>query len=101
VRIRPSLTDTIRQRLTAALQPARLDLVDESARHAGHAGARLSGESHFRVTIVADTFVGKNRIERQRLVFGALADLMQSDIHALAITALTPAEAEGRGRDRG
>jgi BolA protein len=86
----------IRRRLTAALQPARLDLIDDSAHHAGHAGARPGGESHFRLTIVADAFVGKSRIERQRLVFGALRDLMQGDIHALAITALTPAEAEGR-----
>jgi BolA family transcriptional regulator, general stress-responsive regulator len=86
----------IRRRLTAALQPARLDLIDDSAHHAGHAGARPGGESHFRLTIVADAFVGKSRIERQRLVFGALGDLMQGDIHALAITALTPAEAEGR-----
>jgi BolA protein len=97
VRAGQGVTDTIRRRLTAALQPARLDLVDESARHAGHAGARPGGESHFRLTIVADAFAGKSRIERQRLVFGALGDLMQSDVHvhALAITALTPAEAEG------
>ena len=86
----------IRQRLTAALAPARLDLVDESARHAGHAGARPQGESHFRLTIVAAAFAGLSRIERQRLVFAALGDLMQTDIHALAITALTPAEAEAR-----
>jgi BolA protein len=86
----------IRQRLTAALAPARLDLVDESARHAGHAGARPQGESHFRLTIVAAAFAGRSRIERQRLVFAALGDLMQSDIHALAITALTPAEDEAR-----
>jgi BolA protein len=91
-----SVTDAIRQRLTAALAPARLDLVDESARHAGHAGARPQGESHFRLTIVAAAFVGRSRIERQRLVFAALGDLMESDIHALAITALTPAEAEAR-----
>lgn len=90
------VADAIRQRLTAALAPARLDLVDESARHAGHAGARPQGESHFRLTIVASTFAGRSRIERQRLVFAALGDLMQSDIHALAITALTPAEAEAR-----
>ena len=86
----------IRQRLTAALAPDRLDLVDESARHAGHAGARPQGESHFRLTIVAPAFAGRSRIERQRLVFAALGDLMQSDVHALAITALTPAEAEAR-----
>lgn len=91
-----TVADAIRQRLTAALAPDRLDLVDESARHAGHAGARPQGESHFRLTIVAPAFAGRSRIERQRLVFAALGDLMQSDVHALAITALTPAEAEAR-----
>ncbi|HSA79171.1 MAG TPA: BolA family protein [Geminicoccaceae bacterium] len=91
-----TVADAIRQRLTAALAPARLDLVDESARHAGHAGARPQGESHFRLTIVASAFAGRSRIERQRLVFAALGDLMQTDIHALAITALTPAESEAR-----
>ena len=86
----------IRDRLTAALAPTRLDLVDESARHAGHAGARPDGESHFRVTIVADAFRDRSRVDRQRLVFAALGDLMRHDIHALAITALTPAEAAAR-----
>jgi BolA family transcriptional regulator, general stress-responsive regulator len=91
-----TVADAIRQRLTAALAPARLELVDESARHAGHAGARLQGESHFRLTIVAAAFAGRSRIERQRLIFAALGDLMRSDIHALAITASTPAEAEAQ-----
>jgi len=89
---------TLRERLTAALAPSRLELVDDSARHAGHAGARPEGETHFRLTIVADVFAGRSPIERQRLVFAALGDLMQSDIHALSITALTPAEA---GRQAG
>jgi BolA family transcriptional regulator, general stress-responsive regulator len=88
----------IRSRLTAAFEPAVLELVDESARHAGHAGARPEGESHFRVAIVAEAFVGKSRLERQRLVYAALGDLMRSDVHALSISALTPAEARGRGR---
>jgi BolA family transcriptional regulator, general stress-responsive regulator len=87
-----TVADAIRQKLRAALAPSRLDLADESARHAGHAGARPQGESHFRLTIVADAFAGKSRIDRHRLVFQALGSLMQSDIHALAITALTPAE---------
>ena len=84
----------IRDRLTAALAPTRLDLTDESARHAGYAGARAEGESHFRLTIVAAAFTGKSRIERQRLVYAALGDLMQSDVHALSITARTPAEVD-------
>jgi BolA protein len=86
----------IRSRLTAALEPERLDLVDESARHVGHAGARPEGESHFRVVIVAEAFAGRSRLERQRLVYAALDDLMQSDVHALSISALTPAEARAR-----
>ena len=87
------VADAIRRRLTAALAPSRLDLADESARHAGHAGARPEGESHFRVLIVAARFAGKSRLERQRMVFAALGDLMQTEIHAVSITALTPAEA--------
>jgi BolA family transcriptional regulator, general stress-responsive regulator len=90
------VADAIRQRLTAALAPSRLDLADESAHHAGHAGARPEGESHFRVLIVAAAFAGKSPIERQRMVFAALGDLMQTDIHALSITALAPAEAGER-----
>ena len=87
------VADAIRRRLAAALAPSRLDLTDESALHAGHAGARPEGESHFRMLIVAATFAGKSRLERQRMVFAALGDLMQTDIHALSITALTPDEA--------
>jgi BolA protein len=81
----------IRRRL-ARLQPIRVELIDESARHAGHAGARPQGESHFRLLIVADAFSGRSRIERQRMVYGALGDLMQTDVHALSISALTPVE---------
>jgi BolA family transcriptional regulator, general stress-responsive regulator len=90
------ITQAIHARLTAALTPTRLDLVDDSARHAGHAGARPEGESHFRLTIVAEAFRDQGRLERQRMVFAALGDLMQRDIHALTITALTPAEAAAR-----
>ncbi len=90
------VADAIRARLEAALAPARLELIDDSARHAGHAGARPAGESHFRLTIVVAAFAGKSRLERHRLVFAALDDLLQTDVHALTITALTPAEAEVR-----
>ena len=88
--------DTIRRRLSEALAPQRLELVDESARHAGHAGARPGGESHFRLTVVSAAFEGRGRVERQRMVYAALGELMTSDIHALAISALTPAEAAAR-----
>jgi BolA family transcriptional regulator, general stress-responsive regulator len=91
-----SVTDAVRLKLTQALAPTRLELVDESARHAGHAGARPEGETHFRLLIVAATFGGKSRLERQRMVFAALGDLMRTDIHAISITALTPDEAGGR-----
>ena len=83
----------IRQRLEAALRPQRLELVDESDRHAGHAGWRPGGGTHFRLTVVADGFVGKSRIERQRMVYAALGDLMQTRVHALAISARAPGEA--------
>lgn len=90
------VADAIRQRLTAALAPSELDLADESALHAGHAGARPEGESHFRLVIVSARFAGKNRLERQRMVFAALGDLMQTEIHALTITALAPGEARAQ-----
>lgn len=84
----------IADRLTAALSPARLDVIDDSHRHLGHAGHDPRGESHFTVNIVADGFVSKSRVERQRLVNGALRDLLAERVHALSIRALTPAEAE-------
>lgn len=84
----------IRQQLSAALAPATLEVVDESARHLGHAGARPQGETHFHIKIVAASFDGKSRLERQRMVYAALDDLMRTDIHALSIEARTPAEAE-------
>ncbi len=83
----------IRTQLTEALAPERLEIEDQSALHAGHAGARPEGESHFRVVVVAAAFEGKGRVERQRLVLDALSELMRTDIHALSIRALTPAEA--------
>lgn len=86
------IRNAIETNLTQALRPARLEIVDESHRHAGHAGANPEGESHFRLTVVAQAFEGKSRVDRQRLVYGALKELMASRIHALALTTLTPAE---------
>ena len=83
--------DTIRTRLAAALAPSALDVDDESHRHVGHAGAR-DGRGHFRVRIVSAAFEGLNAIARHRAVYAALGDLMQTDIHALAIEARTPEE---------
>lgn len=79
----------------AALEPASLDVSDQSHLHVGHPGAR-DGRGHFHVRIVAQAFSGKNLLSRHRLVYEALGDLMQSDIHALGIDALTPAEANQR-----
>jgi len=79
----------IRERL-AALQPVSLDLRDESAQHAGHAGARPGGGSHWKLAIVAEAFRGKNAVARHRMIYEALGDLMESDIHALRIEASTP-----------
>jgi BolA family transcriptional regulator, general stress-responsive regulator len=85
------VANEMRARL-AQLEPQRVELIDESARHAGHAGARPEGESHFRLLIVAEAFTGRSRIERQRLVYDALGDLLRTDVHALSITALSPTE---------
>jgi BolA family transcriptional regulator, general stress-responsive regulator len=82
----------IRAKLEAALAPSRLDIIDESHRHAGHAGARPEGETHFRLAIVSPRFAGKSRLERQRLVYQVLASEMASDIHALSLATLTPDE---------
>ena len=81
----------IEARLAAALAPvASIRITDDSAQHAGHAGAAAGG--HFSVTIVALAFAGKPRVARHRMVYDALADAMQRGIHALAITAYTPEE---------
>lgn len=89
--------DAIERNINKALNPVRLEIEDESARHAGHAGARPEGETHFNVTVVADAFAGKSRVERQRMVYAALKELMETRIHALAMTTLTPAE-DGKGQ---
>jgi len=80
----------IEQRLRAALEPEHLEIADDSAAHAGHAGAREGG--HFTVYIVSSAFTGKTLIQRHRLVNAAIADLMHREIHALSIRARTPAE---------
>lgn len=81
----------IQARLEAAFSPAHLQVKDQSHLHAGHAGAR-DGMGHFEATIVADAFSGKSRIERHRLVYAALGEMMQTDIHALKINAFSPNE---------
>jgi BolA protein len=81
----------IRQRLQAALEPASLDIIDDSHKHAGHAGAQ-GGAGHYSVRIVAERFRGLPPLARHRLVYAALADLLPTEVHALAIKALAPDE---------
>lgn len=88
------MADRIRRSLAAALAPERVELVDESARHAGHAAMKglQPEETHFRLLVVAEGFRGLSRVQRQRLVHKALEAELADGIHALAITALTPDE---------
>ena len=88
-----TVADAIRDKLTQTFRPAALSVVDESHRHAGHAGAREGGESHFRVEIVSDAFAGLSRVARHRRVHEVLAEELRGGVHALAITARTPGEA--------
>ena len=89
-----SIAARIRTKLTEALSPARLELVDESAHHAGHAGMQglAAQETHFRLTIAAEAFRGMPRVQRQRLIYRLLAQELADGVHALAITAQTPEE---------
>ncbi|WP_341208114.1 BolA family protein [uncultured Sphingomonas sp.] len=82
----------ITQRLTTALAPTRLEVINESAQHRGHLGDDGTGESHFRVIVESAAFAGQSRVARQRLVNHALADLLAARIHALAIQAKGPGE---------
>ena len=87
------LADTIAARLAVALDPSHLHVSNDSHLHAGHAGHDGSGESHFSVTIESVAFAGQSRVARQRMVNHALADLLATRIHALAIRARAPGEA--------
>lgn len=82
----------IQQKLTAALAPEHLTVIDDSSKHAGHVGARPEGETHFTVNIVAAAFEGMGRVARQRKVYEILADELAGPVHALAMSAKTPAE---------
>lgn len=85
------VADTIRRKLSEALSPERLEIVDDSSKHAGHAGHREGGESHFTVRITSAAFAGQSRVERQRTVNSILADDIRPDrIHALSIHASAP-----------
>ncbi len=85
----------IEAKLRAALAPTRLAVTDDSARHAGHAGARPGGETHFTVEIVSGQFTGKTRLARHRMVYDLLAGEIAGGVHALALKTLTPDEDRG------
>ncbi|WP_349655396.1 BolA family protein [Xanthomonas sp. 10-10] len=87
-----SRVERIRQALQAALAPTELEVVDDSHRHAGHAGAR-DGRGHFNVRVVSAVFAGKPPLARHRAVYAAVGEMMQTDIHALSIEAIAPGEA--------
>ena len=81
-----SVAQKIRDKLILRFAPTRLVILDESHRHAGHAGARPGGETHFAVTVVSSAFAGLNRVARQRLVYETLADELATQVHALSLT---------------
>jgi BolA protein len=87
-----AVADAIEQKIRHALAPASLAVTDDSSKHAGHAGARPGGESHFTVVIVSSAFEGKSRVARQRLVHDVLKDEFAQGLHALALVTRTPAE---------
>ncbi len=89
-----SVAETIRKKIEERLEPARLEVKDESHLHAGHAGAREGGESHFRLLIVSDRFEGLSRVARQRIVNDILREELAGPVHALAMKTLTRGEAE-------
>jgi BolA protein len=88
-----AVADIIAAKLTAAFAPTRLEVVDDSDRHHGHAGHREGGESHFNLVIEAQAFAGKGRVTRQRLIHQALAAELAGPVHALSIVAKAPGEA--------
>ena len=87
-----SVERDIRKKLTEAFAPVALEVVNDSHRHAGHAGSPGTGESHFTIKVVSAAFAGKSRLERHRMVNQALAAELAGKIHALAVTALAPDE---------
>lgn len=87
-----AIFEAIQNKLTEAFSPTRLEIEDDSARHAGHAGASASGESHFNVIIQAQAFEGAPKVARQRMVYRTLAEELAGPLHALSVKALAPGE---------
>jgi BolA protein len=88
-----SVAQSLERKLRRAFDPALLQIDDDSARHKGHAGSREGGESHFNVTIEAAAFAGVSRVQRQRMVYAAVAEELAGPVHALSVKALAPGEA--------
>lgn len=88
-----AIFEAIHHKLTAAFSPTRLEIQDDSARHAGHAGASPGGESHFNVLIESEAFAGTPKVARQRMVYRALAEELAGPVHALSVKATAPGEA--------
>ena len=87
----PVATEMLR-RLDSSLAPTRIELVDDSEQHRGHGGYNPAGESHFTLRIESPAFAGKTRVQRQRMIYAALGELMESRVHALSIRATAPGE---------
>ena len=87
----PVATEMLR-RLNSALSPTRIDLTDDSEQHRGHGGYNPAGESHFSLRIESPAFAGKSRVQRQRMIYAALGELMRERVHALSIRASAPGE---------
>jgi BolA protein len=81
------------RRLNSALSPTSIELIDDSEQHRGHGGYNPAGESHFSLRVESPAFGSKNRVERQRMIYAALGDLMDARVHALSICATAPGEA--------
>lgn len=87
-----NIKDLMMAKLAAGLAPTRLEIEDESHLHAGHAGAREAGETHYRIKVASASFSGKGRIERHRMIYALLAEEIAGGVHALALHAKTPDE---------
>jgi BolA protein len=86
------IAERIHQKLTEAFSPSRLDVVDDSGRHAGHSGASEAGESHFNVLVESEQFIGQSRLTRQRMINRILAEELAGPVHALSLKAIAPGE---------
>lgn len=87
-----TVASRIREKLTEKLAPSRLDVVDDSHKHAGHVGARPEGETHFSVEVVSAAFEGVSRVQRQRMVYEILQEELAGPVHALALRTLSPSD---------